>query len=244
MGKHRSVGHQVLIYIPAFGEQKLFLHGHPLLFARPLSDNRVPANRSANQLTWPRRNQKCLSDEISSCFFFVCSWGALPAIALLAGQPQPDEKTTITPVGTSTNASVASDQDVFFRDKVLPLLESRCFECHGDEGEVEGELRLTSRKAMLVGGESGPVIVPSDPDKSLLIQAVRYESFQMPPRNKMPDEEIEILVKWIKDGAVWPSDMETSKAPVGKSEFPLQERIASHWAWKKIAPPEIPHIVK
>lgn len=159
---------------------------------------------------------------------------------VLARQPQPDEKTSseVAALGTT----VPSDQDVFFRDKVLPLLESRCFECHGDEGEVEGELRLTSRKAMLVGGESGPVIVPSEPDKSLLIQAVRYESFQMPPRNKMPDEEIEILEKWIKDGAVWPSDMETSTTPVGKSEFPLQERIASHWAWKKIARPEIPSV--
>jgi hypothetical protein len=176
----------------------------------------------------------------------LCSCLLLVSVAsncILAGQPKPDEKTTISPVSASTKASLESDQDVFFRDKVLPLLESRCFECHGDDGEVEGELRLTSRKAMLVGGESGPVIVPSDPDKSLLIQAVRYESFQMPPRNKMPDEEIEILVKWIKDGAIWPSDMETSKAPVGKSEFPLQERIASHWAWKKIVRPEIPHIV-
>jgi hypothetical protein len=161
-----------------------------------------------------------------------------------AGQSQPDEKNAApAPSGNKGETkSSGLDQDVFFRDKVLPLLESRCFECHGDEGEVEGELRLTSRKAMLTGGESGPVIVPSDPEKSLLIQAVRYESFQMPPRNKMPDAEIEILVQWIKDGAVWPADLEKSTAPVGKSEFPLQERIASHWAWKKIVRPEVPKV--
>jgi cytochrome c553 len=171
---------------------------------------------------------------------FFLLHGSVASNCILAGHPQPDEKAASVGVRTNANTTEASDSDGFFRDKVLPLLESRCFECHGDDGEVEGELRLTSRKAMLVGGESGPVIVPSDPDKSLLIQAVRYESFQMPPRNKMPDEEIEILVKWIKDGAVWPSDMETSKAPVGKSEFPMRERIASHWAWKKIGRPEIP----
>ena len=161
-----------------------------------------------------------------------------------AGQSQPDEKNAApAPSGNKGETkSPGLDQEVFFRDKVLPLLESRCFECHGDDGEVEGELRLTSRKAMLTGGESGPVIVPSDPEKSLLIQAVRYESFQMPPRNKMPDAEIEILVQWIKDGAVWPADMEKSTAPVGKSEFPLQERIASHWAWKKIVRPEVPKV--
>ena len=161
-----------------------------------------------------------------------------------AGQSQPDEKNAApAPSGIKGETkSPGPDQEVFFRDKVLPLLESRCFECHGDDGEVEGELRLTSRKAMLTGGESGPAIVPSDPEKSLLIQAVRYESFQMPPRNRMPDAEIEILVQWIKDGAAWPADLEKSAAPVGKSEFPLQERIASHWAWKKIARPEVPKV--
>ncbi len=161
-----------------------------------------------------------------------------------AGQSQSDEKNAApAPSGNKGETkSSGLDQEVFFRDKVLPLLESRCFECHGDDGEVEGELRLTSRKAMLTGGESGPVIVPSDPEKSLLIQAVRYESFQMPPRNKMPDAEIEILVQWIKDGAVWPADLEKSTAPVGKFEFPLQERIASHWAWKKIVRPEVPKV--
>ena len=161
---------------------------------------------------------------------------------ILAGQSQPDEQNAAQSRTRGETKSPSLDQEVFFRDKVLPLLESRCFECHGDDGEVEGELRLTSRKAMLTGGESGPVILPSDPEKSLLIQAVRYESFQMPPRNKMPDAEIEILVQWIKDGAVWPADMEKSTAAVGKSEFPLQERIASHWAWKKIVRPEVPKV--
>ncbi len=161
---------------------------------------------------------------------------------VFAGQSQPDEQDAALSGNKGETKSPALDQDVFFRDKVLPLLESRCFECHGDDGEVEGELRLTSRKAMLTGGESGPVIVPADPEKSLLIQAIRYESFQMPPRNKMPDAEIEILVQWIKDGAVWPADMEKSITPVGKSEFPLQQRVASHWAWKKIVRPEVPKV--
>ncbi len=161
---------------------------------------------------------------------------------VFAGQSQPDEQDAAPSGNKGETKSPALDHDVFFRDKVLPLLESRCFECHGDDGEVEGELRLTSRKSMLTGGESGPVIVPADPEQSLLIQAVRYESFQMPPRNKMPDAEIEILVQWIKDGAVWPADMEKSITPIGKSEFPLQERVASHWAWKKIVRPEVPKV--
>ncbi len=136
---------------------------------------------------------------------------------------------------------VAADEKAkFFQDKVFPILESRCFECHGD-GDVEAELHLTSRKAILQGGESGAAMVPGDPDRSLIIQAMRYESFQMPPRNKMPDEEIAIIAKWIQDGAEWPEEME-STVEVTKSEFPMAERIASHWAWKKIESPAIPEV--
>ena len=143
---------------------------------------------------------------------------------------------------SDAHAEVTPEQAEFFQSKVLPLLESRCFKCHGDDDEVEAELRLTSRKAMLTGGESGPVIVPSDPDESLLIQAVRYEAFQMPPRSKMPDAEIDILVKWIKDGAPWPASMESQKVGHEKTAFPLEDRIAAHWSWRPIEHPQIPTV--
>ncbi|MFN9717382.1 MAG: PSD1 and planctomycete cytochrome C domain-containing protein, partial [Planctomycetota bacterium] len=135
---------------------------------------------------------------------------------------------------------IADDQAEFFQSKVFPILESRCFECHGD-GDVEAELHLTSRKAILLGGESGAAMVPGEPDRSLIVQAMRYESFQMPPRSKMPDEEIAIIAKWIQDGAAWPEGME-SEIEIRKSEFPLAERMASHWAWKKIEPSRVPDV--
>ncbi|MDA1232562.1 MAG: DUF1549 domain-containing protein, partial [Planctomycetota bacterium] len=130
----------------------------------------------------------------------------------------------------------------FFREKVLPLLESRCFECNGPESEAKGDLELGSRAAMLAGGESGAAIVPEKPDESLLIQAIRYEGFEMPPRSKMPDEEIEIFSQWIADGAVWPEGDVPEPAKKPTVAFPLQERIASHWAWKKIERPTVPEV--
>lgn len=137
-----------------------------------------------------------------------------------------------------------AEQIEFVRNKVIPILESRCYECHGSQETVEAELQVNSRKALLKGGETGPAIEPGEPDRSLIIQAVRYESFQMPPRSKMPDEEIEILVKWIKDGAHWPEDLEASAAPVARAEFPLKERMQAHWAWKKIEPQTPPAVQK
>lgn len=131
----------------------------------------------------------------------------------------------------------------FFTDKVLPLLQSRCFECHGDGDEIEGELNLTSRSGMLEGGESGAAIVPGDADSSNLISAVRYDSFQMPPRDKLPDAEIEILVQWVNSGAVWPgADERAVLSGRPKQEFPLQERRQAHWAWQPIADVTIPEV--
>ena len=76
----------------------------------------------------------------------------------------------------------------FARTKVLPLLEARCFECHGpDVRELKGGLRMLSRGSLLKGGETGAAIVPGKPDESLLIQSVRYEGFEMPPRSRLPE---------------------------------------------------------
>ncbi len=141
---------------------------------------------------------------------------------------------------TAKDEVVSAEQAEFVRSKVVPILESRCYECHGDQEAIEGDLRVTSLESLLTGGESGPAIVPGDPDRSFLIQAIRYENFQMPPRNKIPDEEIEVLVQWVRDGAPWPKGDAPSVTPMKKAEFPLQERIAAHWAWKKIERPVVP----
>lgn len=129
----------------------------------------------------------------------------------------------------------------FVRSKVVPLLKARCFECHGDTESLKGGLSLGGRKAMLAGGDSGPVIVPGKPDESLLMEAVRYESFEMPPRSKMPDAEIAIFEKWIAEGAHWPKELESADEP-SVTEFPLEERRSSHWAWQPESQPEVPNV--
>ena len=135
------------------------------------------------------------------------------------------------------------EQLAFVREKVLPLLESRCFECHQNTKQRKGGLLLSSRQAMLTGGDSGPAIVPGKPNESLLVEAVRYESFEMPPRTKLPKEEVDILVKWIADGAVWPKNLDTaSHAPA--DEFPLQQRKRSHWSWQPIKSPTSPAVTR
>ena len=71
-------------------------------------------------------------------------------------------------------AEITPEQRDFVTSKVLPLLESRCLECHKGPKEPKGGLVLTGRDAILRGGESGPAIVPGKPDESLLVEAIRY----------------------------------------------------------------------
>jgi Protein of unknown function (DUF1549)/Protein of unknown function (DUF1553)/Planctomycete cytochrome C/Concanavalin A-like lectin/glucanases superfamily len=103
----------------------------------------------------------------------------------------------------------AGEQMQFFESKVRPLLADKCFRCHAGR-QKKGGLRLDSLRSMLSGGESGPAIVPGKPEESLLVEAVNYESFEMPPTGQLPPTDVQILTAWIAAGAVWPE----SKIPV------------------------------
>src|ERR1700687_5950808 len=74
----------------------------------------------------------------------------------------------------------------FFEGKVRPVLAENCFKCHGDVKKPKGDLRLDSLGTMLTGGDQGPALVPGQPEKSLLIKAIRYDDkdLKMPPSKK------------------------------------------------------------
>lgn len=91
-----------------------------------------------------------------------------------------------------------------FHSKVLPLLKEQCFRCHAEK--VKGGLKLDSREELLKAGDSGKVaVVPGSPEKSYLIEKILGKSTErMPPNGKgLTDQEIEILVQWVKSGANW-----------------------------------------
>jgi mono/diheme cytochrome c family protein len=131
-----------------------------------------------------------------------------------------------------------SDED-FFEARVRPLLLKHCQECHGAKKQ-EGGLRLDSRDAWMRGGDRGVAIIAGEPDKSLLIRAVRHDDpdLQMPPTGKkLTAAEIEDLEAWIQRGASDPrreSTEETSK------RLSLEES-QSHWSFRPlqaVVPPQ------
>ena len=130
----------------------------------------------------------------------------------------------------------------FFEKEVRPLFAKHCYKCHSVNAKrLEGGLLLDSRSAQLRGGDSGPSIVPGNADQSLLVQAVRYEDFEMPPKGKLPERETEILVRWVEMGAPWPEEL----PPVEEGEkqgFDLEKRRSEFWVWQPVTAPNRPSV--
>ena len=134
----------------------------------------------------------------------------------------------------------SQNKDDFFETRVRPILATECFSCHTDS--QLGGLRLDSREAMLRGGKSGPAIVPGDPEKSLILTAVRQTgTLKMPKGGKLAPDQIEAIAQWIWTGAVWPA---TVKTPIAtKEELIVDPARRSFWSFQPLHPTPAP-IVK
>jgi hypothetical protein len=98
-----------------------------------------------------------------------------------------------------------------FEKKIRPMLVKHCYECHSAESKiVQANLYLDTRAGVVRGGDSGPAVVPGKPDESLLLAALKYDGYEMPPQGRLSDEVIADFTKWIAAGAADPRD---GKAP-------------------------------
>jgi len=116
----------------------------------------------------------------------------------------------------------------FFETRIRPLLAANCQACHGETATAG--LRVDSREGLLRGGETGPAIVPGDPEKSTLLKAVQHaEGFPRMPRGraKLSAADIDALAEWIKGGAVWPSV--SAAAPAVSHERVITAEQRAFW---------------
>jgi hypothetical protein len=125
----------------------------------------------------------------------------------------------------------AQQNTEFFEKNVRPVLAKNCSGCHG--GSKMGGLQLDSREHLLKGGADGPVVVPGDPDRSLLIQAIRqtHARIKMPPNGKLEAREIEDVASWVKSGAVWP-----------EGRVAIRQHQRDFWAFQPVRKPAAPHV--
>ena len=138
------------------------------------------------------------------------------------------------------NAASQTDVDgaKFFEQKIRPVLVERCYKCHSTGAKkVQAGLLLDTRQAVRAGGKRGPAVVPGNLGDSLLIEAIRHESLQMPPDGKLPGSVIADFVRWVeigtpdpRDGAATPRSVDVDAGQLFWSFLPLGN----------YEPPEVP----
>jgi hypothetical protein len=149
----------------------------------------------------------------------------------------------LMPCLSHAQAQTAAASPDFFEMKVRPILAERCYSCHAST--AMGGLRLDSRDGMLKGGTHGAAIAPGDPDKSLLVTAIRQtdEKLKMPMGGKLKDSEIEDIVSWIKAGAAWPATS-AAASPAAKigDKYVIAPERKKFWSLLPLAEPKLPEV--
>src|SRR5215831_17911314 len=150
---------------------------------------------------------------------------------------------------TQTARIIAQTAQVTERD-VLPILEKKCFQCHGDALKM-GNLDLRTRASLLKGGDKGPAIIQGSADQSLLIHRVTGKvapKMPMPPMPALTDQELASLKDWINQGAVWTGTNTAVKQPASASAYTnykekvITEQDRKWWAFQKPVAQPVPKV--
>ncbi|MBL9195387.1 MAG: PSD1 domain-containing protein [Opitutaceae bacterium] len=167
---------------------------------------------------------------VHRCLRFLLIWSAASSAVAAAVE-------TVPPAG-----EVPREHLIFFENEIRPLLAKRCYECHGEKKQ-KGDLRLDHLTRMLAGGASGPALVRGQPESSLLIEAIRYqtEDLQMPPKEALPPAEVALLEKWIAMGAPWP-ESDAVRTDADERGFTAEDR--AFWFFQPLSRPTPPVIAR
>ncbi len=98
----------------------------------------------------------------------------------------------------------------YYTVHVKPIFDANCARCHGGINH-RGALNMDTRAGLLKGGVDGAVLIPGDPDHSLLIRLIRHQGpaddpMDMPPKKpKLSDADIETVAQWVRGGAPMPN---------------------------------------
>jgi hypothetical protein len=143
-------------------------------------------------------------------------------------------------LGVAFSPGIAAADDAaldHFERRIRPVLVEHCYPCHSQaSGVSQGGLRLDTAEAMQRGGDSGSVFSAEAAHDSLLLQALRYEGYEMPPSGKLPDETIAAFTEWVAAGAADPREGDETIVDPPKVDAKL------HWSFKPMQRPEVPKV--
>jgi mono/diheme cytochrome c family protein len=148
------------------------------------------------------------------------------------------------PVRSQFAASPTNEQLAFFESKIRPLFIEHCYECHSQAADDPGGgLLLDSRAGVLKGGQSEHLLIPGDPDSSLLMRAVRHTSpdLKMPPDVKLEPNQIADLEAWVRMHAPDPRTEDTVAAAKAKTDIDW-DKGRDFWSLKPLSSSPAPTV--
>jgi cytochrome c553 len=163
-------------------------------------------------------------------FLLFSSW--LVAAALSASKVKAQESST-------------DEKLEFFERKVRPIFVEHCYNCHSQDHKEAGGLRVDDHRALLEGGNTGPAVVPSKSDQSVLIQRITHadDKKSMPPDARLTESQINDLKRWIDDGAVWPPLVVPGDIDQTLDGRQIHtELLTNHWAWQPLSNATVPRL--
>ena len=143
--------------------------------------------------------------------------------------------------GLTAGAQTPAPGPVDYARDVQPILEARCYECHGPKKQ-KGHLRLDSKVSAFKGGETGPAVIPGDPDQSIMIRRLLgLDGEDRMPKDKdpLPADQIALLKSWIALGAAWTGP---EPAPVTATAAADADAASEHWAYRRPKRPTPPTV--
>ncbi len=136
-------------------------------------------------------------------------------------------------VFTSLSLICATGFGVDYLRDVKPLLQEKCYACHGAL-KAQGGLRLDTAASLMQGGDSGKAVAAGDPDNSFLIEVLTGDAgFQMPPENEgspLTADQVALIRAWISEGAPVPDHEEPQADP------------KLWWSYQPIERPALPSV--
>ena len=156
----------------------------------------------------------------------------LPFLAYTSGAIADDE--------SKTQPASTTDRVAFFELEVRPILAKRCYECHSAEtGAENGALVMETTEGIAVGGSRGSMFSRESPPDGLLFRVLDYHDpdLQMPPDGKLPNEELAVLQRWIRDGAALPEYKSTPRPTTSQIDFAAGRKF---WAFQPLPHAEPP----
>ncbi len=137
---------------------------------------------------------------------------------------------TLSPMGLSQEKTTYDDQ-------VFPIFQQSCLNCHNPD-KAKGGLDLSSFAASLKGGSGGKIVEVGDPGSPLISSVLHTSEKKMPPEgDKLSDDQIGILKRWIEDGL-----LETKSSSARKPSKPkFETALRSDPAARPDGPPPMPN---